>query len=313
MPRAASTDPNRLVRQAAGAYRSADDRFEVRQAGTGWFVVDTQQRNELGQELVRGPVATLAAVRELLPEARRTTLTPLPPLRPLRRSSAPSTTSRRQQPKAPPPHQLEKLLRDAAQDRFPPGDLAVDILGSPPGPSDAVVAFSSHSVIAAAVDPDEARAHLPGDDPGGPLSAPFLTWLGLQLGTPPGSLDIVLVADGGGVPSLERTDDADGHERVARARRYRSDVTAWTDSDHRGLVTIGRGLTGRWEVSLEVGPRWRGRGLGVSLARAALGCVPEGEVLFAQVAPGNVASVRAFLRAGYRPIGSEVLFLRREG
>jgi len=37
--------------------------------------------------------------------------------------------------------------------------------------------------------------------------------------------------------------------------------------------------------------------------------IPEGDVVFAQVAPGNAASLRAFLAAGFRPIGSEVLFL----
>ena len=46
------------------------------------------------------------------------------------------------------------------------------------------------------------------------------------------------------------------------------------------------------------------------LAIAARGCVPEGEPLFAQVAPGNAASVRSVLAAGFRPIGSEVLFPR---
>jgi RimJ/RimL family protein N-acetyltransferase len=37
--------------------------------------------------------------------------------------------------------------------------------------------------------------------------------------------------------------------------------------------------------------------------------IPKGDVVFAQVAPGNAASLRAFLAAGFRPIGSEVLFL----
>jgi RimJ/RimL family protein N-acetyltransferase len=32
------------------------------------------------------------------------------------------------------------------------------------------------------------------------------------------------------------------------------------------------------------------------------------EPLWAQVAPANVASLRAFLAAGYRPVGAEVLF-----
>jgi hypothetical protein len=35
--------------------------------------------------------------------------------------------------------------------------------------------------------------------------------------------------------------------------------------------------------------------------------VPRDEPLFAQVTPGNVASVRALLAAGYTPIASEVL------
>ncbi|HEV2894220.1 MAG TPA: class I SAM-dependent methyltransferase [Actinomycetota bacterium] len=38
--------------------------------------------------------------------------------------------------------------------------------------------------------------------------------------------------------------------------------------------------------------------------------VPPGEVLFAQVAPGNAASLRVVEAAGFRPIGAEVLFHR---
>ena len=36
----------------------------------------------------------------------------------------------------------------------------------------------------------------------------------------------------------------------------------------------------------------------------------DGEPVFAQVSPGNVSSLRAFLAADYRPIASEVLFLK---
>lgn len=319
-------DPNRLIRDSAGAYRSEDGRFEVRDGGTGWFITDAQQTNEFGQELVIGPYATLVAVREALPEARRTTIRPLPrPTAPAEAEPATATAAKaagrkkRAKPKpAPPEHRLVKLLRDAGRDRFPQADLACEILPSPPGPSDAVVAFSGHNVIAADVDAGETRAHLPGDDPGGPLSAPFLTWLGLQLGHPPGSLDVVLVADGTGRADPERPLDElpagdvprTFADRVARARRYRTDVRVFADADRHGVAILGRGLAERREVSLEVHPRRRGRGIGAGLARAALGTVPEGEPLYAQVAPGNVASLRAFLRAGYRPIGAEVLFLR---
>ena len=320
---AADPDPNRLVRVSAGAYRSEDERFGVRDGGTGWFVTDSQQTNEFGQELVVGPYGTLAAVREALPEARRTTIRPLP--RPPRRERAQADApkprgAKKPAPKpAPPEHRLVKILREAARERFPPSDLACEVLPPPPGPSDAVVAFSGHNVVAVRVDAEEVRAHLPDEDPGGPLSAPFLTWLGIQLGTPPGSVDVVLVADGTGKADAERPlvelEEGDAvpaafADRVARARRYRTDVRLFADAERHGLVIVGRGLAERREVSLEVHPRRRGRGLGAGLARAALGTVPEGEPLYAQVAPGNVASLRAFLRAGFRPIGAEVLFLR---
>jgi GNAT superfamily N-acetyltransferase len=213
------------------------------------------------------------------------------------------------------PNQLLELLTDAAEGRFPPADLAVEVLPSPPGPTDAVVAFSGHSIVAASVDPAEVLHQLDPDDPGAPMSAGFLTWLGGRLGSEPGMLDVVLVADGrsamASVLALEPVDDpALSHGRVERARRYRSSVEVHTDPLRHGLVIMGRGLANRLEVSIEVEPQHRGHGIGAELARAAVALAPDGEALFAQVSPGNVASLRAFLRAGYRPIGSEVLFRR---
>ena len=207
---------------------------------------------------------------------------------------------------------LRTLLRDAVGGRFPPSDLAVEFIGSPGGRTDAVVAFSGHNVVAAPVHAADALAMLPDDDPGGPMSARFLAWLGEQLGTAPGSLDVVLAAEPvrGAVP-LEEVTGAAAHSRVARAVRYRDDVRVLADEGRRGVIVLGRGLAGRVEVSIELDPAHRGRGFGAVLARAARGAVPDDEVLFAQVAPGNVASLRAFLAAGYRPICSEVLFLRR--
>lgn len=95
----AATDPNKLARQKAGTYRTGDDRFEVRQAGIGWFLVDSTATNEFGQELVRGPFPTLKEVKEALPEARRTALKALPvpkatkavPKRPAQPKPAPAT------------------------------------------------------------------------------------------------------------------------------------------------------------------------------------------------------------------------------
>jgi hypothetical protein len=76
----AAADPDKLVRQQAGTYRTADGRFEVREADVGWFLVDPEHTNEFGQELMQGPFPTLKAVRAALPEARTATPpTPSPP------------------------------------------------------------------------------------------------------------------------------------------------------------------------------------------------------------------------------------------
>jgi hypothetical protein len=102
-----------------------------------------------------------------------------------------------------------------------------------------------------------------------------------------------------------RADDL-GHQRVARAQRYRTQVRVWRSDG--GIVLVGRGLAGRWEVAVEVQRHARGQGLGRSLFAAARHLV-DGAV-WAQVAPGNVASVRALLEADYRPGGAETLLVR---
>jgi GNAT superfamily N-acetyltransferase len=209
-------------------------------------------------------------------------------------------------------HPLAALLADAAAGRFPAPDGAVEVLPSPPGRSDAVVAFTAHSFVASPVPEDELRARLDPTDFGAASDARFLAWLSERLGTPPGMLDLVLVAPAreAHVTLVPRPELAD-HPRLERARLYRSDVTAYTDEDSAGLIVLGRGLAGRLEVAIEVEPEARGRGVGRRLAAAALGLAAPGERVFAQVTPGNTASLRAFLAAGYRPIGSEVLFLRQ--
>ncbi|HEU5324809.1 MAG TPA: GNAT family N-acetyltransferase [Candidatus Limnocylindria bacterium] len=208
-------------------------------------------------------------------------------------------------------HPLRDLLERAARGHPPPADGSVAVLPSPPGHADAVVAFTAHHVVAAAVDPEAVRQRLGGADLGAPMGASFLAWLGEQLRAEPGSLDVVLVAAGRGSPSVElRSVSAADHARVARAERYRSEVRAWTDAEERGVVTLGRGLAGRLEVSVELDPSARGRGIGRRMIAAALALVPSGERVFAQAAPGNAASLRAFLAAGFVPIGAEVLFLR---
>jgi hypothetical protein len=93
---ARTADPDKLVRQAAGTYRTADDRFEVRgSSAAGWFLVDTEQANDFGQELILGPYGTLDAVREAIPPARSAKVAPI---------RRPDTKTRKTKPrKAPPP------------------------------------------------------------------------------------------------------------------------------------------------------------------------------------------------------------------
>jgi hypothetical protein len=66
----ATADPDALARQSPGEYRTGDDRFAVRQADVGWFVVDLERANEFGQELIHGPYATMKAARAAIPDAR---------------------------------------------------------------------------------------------------------------------------------------------------------------------------------------------------------------------------------------------------
>ena len=93
--------------------------------------------------------------------------------------------------------------------------------------------------------------------------------------------------------------------RVVRARSHRRDVRV--HADDTGVVTIGRGLVDRQELSVEVFPGAEGHGHGRRLITQGLGLVEAGDLVWAQVAPGNSASLRAFLSCGFVPIGAETL------
>jgi GNAT superfamily N-acetyltransferase len=210
-------------------------------------------------------------------------------------------------------HPLLGVLVDAARGRPPAPDGAVEVLPGLPGPVDAVLAFTAHHLVVADVDPELVAARLPDGDLAAPMSPAFLAWLGGLLGSRPGSLDVVLAAEGlGGAPPLElaRVADPGRHPRLVEALRHRSDVEVWSDPQRAGLLLLGRGLAGRRELAYEVEPARRNRGLGRWLVAAARHLTPPGEPLFAQVAAGNAASLRALQAAGFRPLGAEVLFDR---
>ncbi|WP_213453348.1 GNAT family N-acetyltransferase [Rhizomonospora bruguierae] len=175
-----------------------------------------------------------------------------------------------------------------------------------PGPrAAAVVAFPGFIVVAADVDPVWVRDLVPDGDLSAALNPPFLTALCEKLGHRVNNIDMVLTASPVSPVSLPAVDV--DHPRVRRARRYRDDITVYEVSG--GVLILGRGLAGRWEAAIEVDEDARNAGVGRSLAAAARGLVPDGRPVWAQVAPDNAASVRAFLAAGYRPVGAEALLV----
>jgi GNAT superfamily N-acetyltransferase len=201
---------------------------------------------------------------------------------------------------------LAAILADAASGRFPASDGRTTILPQPSARDAGVIAFTGHSVIFADADPAWVAGQLPADDPfAAPLRPEFLSALARRMGRIAHHCDMLTCATAlPGAPATELTPDADpAHPRISRALRYRDEVRTWLGPG--GVVTVGRGIAGRWEVAIEVDEEARGAGLGRALATAARHLVPGGAPLWAQIAPGNAASVRAFLAAGFRPVGAE--------
>jgi ribosomal protein S18 acetylase RimI-like enzyme len=62
--------PEKLKRERAGTYTSAEGRFTVEQTSSGWLLLDAEQTNELGLPLTRGPFGTLDEARLAIAEAR---------------------------------------------------------------------------------------------------------------------------------------------------------------------------------------------------------------------------------------------------
>ena len=207
-------------------------------------------------------------------------------------------------------HRLTELFDRLARDIYPPRDGAVEIVDSPPGKTDAVVAFTAHHVVAGSVDADLLRNQLEGGDLETAMSPAFLTWFGGQLGSEPSAMRVVMVAKGTGEGSTDLIlrDDLSGHLGVADQLVNRENIQLYSDGYGQSVLILGDGLAGRRELSVQVPASQRRAGTGRRLVRSAIALTPRGAPLFAQVSAGNAASLRAFYNAGFRPIGAEVLF-----
>ena len=211
---------------------------------------------------------------------------------------------------------LADILRGIERGTFPAPDLSVTVVPAPSDRDTCVVGLTAHIVVAADIDPAWVTERIPSGDLSAPLNPPFLFALEQLTGRRVNAIDAMLLAPALTDPAerlaataeLTELTDPD-HPRVQRAWRYRDDVQVYGDP-YGGLVLTGRGLAGRMECALEVPEDARGKGHGRRLARAALALVPPGSHVWAQVTPGNAASLRAFLAAGYHPVGSEALLVR---
>lgn len=201
------------------------------------------------------------------------------------------------------PHPLLPRLLAAANGSFPSVDGTIEVLPALARGMQAVVSFTGHTIMATALEPAKLN-RLQLDGYGSALHPGVL----LEMAGPYGQIgviDVTLSARGSGGGDLARRGDLNGHARVRHAHGWRTNVRV--HGDHRGFVTLGHGLAGRTEMSVELNPRLQGHGVGPSLIQDALGLVGRGKYVFAAVSPGNARSLRAFIRAGFQPLCSEVI------
>lgn len=198
------------------------------------------------------------------------------------------------------PHPIGDLLAAAALGRFPEPDGSVEVVPPWLPGVEGVVSLTGRAYVATTRPAADVLAHRP-DGFGGAVDPRFVSWLAGPNGWCD-CLDVLLMAAGtgaGGPPPRPALAD---HYRVRHARLVRAGVVV--HGDDRGLITLGTGVGGLPEVGVELTEPAHRRGAGRSLIGDALGLVEGGAPLVAAVAPGNARALRAFLAAGFVPVGS---------
>jgi len=208
------------------------------------------------------------------------------------------------------PDCLREILDAAARGVFPPADGGTTVVPQHAHRDAGVLAFTAHSVVFTDEDPRWVRETLRSldcDTLAATMNPRFLAAFMERTGRANDTIDLLCVAAPlpGGPPLALREIDDPGNPRVVRARGRRDDVRVWAADG--GVLVLGRGVAGRLEAAVEVEEEARHRGLGRALVSAARHLAAE--PVWAQVAPGNARSLRAFQAAGYRPVGAEALLI----
>ncbi len=218
----------------------------------------------------------------------------------------------------PPTHPLAELITAAADGRFPAADGGWQRVPPWRPGVEASFAFTGHAVFAVAPDVTDQRLAALGADGFGGAHDPRLI---AALAGPGGwidCLDMVMAGRGTGQagqpPRLVDRPDLATHPRAVFAAEARDQARplGYPDRGAARWPCISRGIAGLTELSFELEPERRGKGGGAGLVRDALSAVPSGQLVLAAVAPGNAASVRALLAAGFVPLGAIQLFRRAQ-
>ena len=213
-------------------------------------------------------------------------------------------------------HPLAGVISGAAEGRFPDPDGGWHRVPPWRPGLEAVVSFTAHAVFAVAPDITDDRLTALGADGFGGAHDPRLITALVGPGGWIDALDMLMAGRGTGragvPPPLVDRPDLTAHPRAGFATRIRDDprVLGYPGPRRSAVAIISRGIAGLTELSFELEPGRRGQGGGAALAADALGVVPAGQLVVAAVTPGNAASVRALLSAGFVPLGSLQLFRR---
>lgn len=212
---------------------------------------------------------------------------------------------------------LLQRIEDATNADFSTGERTVEVIGALDGPSDAVVFLSGRVVVAADVDEGWVHDQLasqrgphPEDRSSG--LGRFVTAMVERLERPSSYISVLATAPRRAAMVRGTLTPSGVPDRGWAA--YRSDVTSYRfDSQGAvGTIDIGHGPGGRWDTFVRVDDDAAGSdGDSRQLLAAALSLVSRGENLYCSAPLHDIRALRTMLAGGFRPVGTEVLFLTR--